>query len=80
MWSSLIFFNPKSIRNQRSNPIRPKQNAAFPHPNGASYNLIAIGPLVSEIFIFESVYGRTPARVPYYKLAFVGITKYKIDF
>ena len=35
-------------------------------------NLIMIGQLVSEIFMFESVDertdGRTPARVPYYKL------------
>ena len=30
--------------------------------------LITISQLVSEIFMFDSVDGRTPARVPYYKL------------
>ena len=55
----------------------PKPNAAFPHPNDASdKNLIAMGLLVAKIFRSESVDGhteahkdgRTPARLPFYKL------------
>ena len=35
----------------------------FPHPNDASdKNLVVIGLLVSEIFMFESVDARTDAR------------------
>ena len=45
----------------------------FPHPNDAlDENLVAIGPLVSEILMFKSVntrtHGWTPARLVYYKL------------
>ena len=55
----------------------PKPYAANPPPQWCSrWNLITIGQLVSEIFMFESVdtrtdgrtRGRTPARVSYYKL------------
>ena len=50
-----------------------KPNAAFPPPQWCfRQNLVVIGLLVSEIFMFESVdartHGRTPARVPSYKL------------
>ena len=35
----------------------------FPHPNDASYKIwFEIGLLVSEIFMFESVDGRTDGR------------------
>ena len=55
----------------------PKPNAAFPPTQWCfRYNLFAINPLVSEIFMFESVNTRThartdrrtPARLVYYKL------------
>ena len=55
----------------------PKANAAFPPTQWCfRYNLVAINPLVSEIFMFESVNTRThartdgpmPARLVYYKL------------
>ena len=39
-------------------------NRSAPHPNddSAGYDLIAIGPLVLEIFLFENVYRRTDAQ------------------
>ena len=51
----------------------PKLNAINPPPQWCFWwNLIIIGQLVSEIFMIESVDGRTdrrtPARVTYYKL------------
>ena len=50
-----------------------KPNAVNPPPQWCSWwNLIMIGQLVSEMFMFESVdartHARTQARVPYYKL------------
>ena len=48
----------------------PKPNAANPSPQWCSrWNLITIGQLVSEIVWTDAqTYGRTPARVPSYKL------------
>ena len=47
----------------------PKPNAVNPPTQWCFWwNLITIGQLVSEIFMFESGNERTPARVPYYKL------------
>ena len=53
--------------------IHLKPNAVNPSPQWCfGWNLIMIGPLVSEIFMSESVNRRTdrwtPARVPSYKL------------
>ena len=47
----------------------PKHNAAFPLPNDASDTKFnAFGPLVSEIFVFESMNARTPTSVLSYNL------------
>ena len=59
--------------NQSSDPIWPKTLCSQSPPQWCSrWNLITIGQLVSEIFMFESVDTRTdrwtPDRVPYYKL------------
>ena len=49
--------------NQSSDPISLKPNAVNPQPQQCSRrNLITIGQLVSEIFMFESVDGRTDAQ------------------
>ena len=55
--------------NQSSDPILPKTLCSqSPTPMMLLMKFDLIGQLVSEIFMFESVDGQTPARVPYYKL------------
>ena len=47
----------------------PKPNGVNPPPQWCFWwNLITISQLISEIFMFESVDGRTPTRLPSYKL------------
>ena len=61
-------YNPMGVIccyvNQSSDPIRPKTLCSqSPTPIISRWNLITIGQLVLEIFMFESVDGRTDARM-----------------